>query len=154
MEKIDRRLFLAGAGALALAPTGALAVQAPRLVMWRDPNCGCCGHWAERVQAAFRTPVSIVPTADMAAVKEARGVPRDLWSCHTAMIHGIVVEGHVPPADVQRLMRAPDRRIAGLAVPGMPVGAPGMDVGHSRREPFQVVAFGAGGRRAVFASHG
>ena len=153
MKTLDRRLFLAGAGALALCPGTAFAVQQPRLVMWKDPSCGCCGAWGERVEAAFRERLTVIASADMAAVKRARGIPQDLWSCHTAMIHGVIVEGHVPPADIQRLVSSRNRQIAGLAVPGMPAGAPGMDVAHSIREPYQVIAFGQGGRRSVFASH-
>lgn len=155
MHSIDRRVFLAGSAAFALAAPAELAAQArPGLVMWKDPSCGCCTHWAERVQAAFRDPVQTVPVRDMAALKRARGVPQDLWSCHTASIRGLIVEGHVPPADIQRLLATRDRIFAGLAVPGMPAGAPGMDVGHSRRQPYQVVAFGPHGRRAVYARHG
>ena len=155
MEMVDRRMFLAGAGALALCgPAAALAQQQPRLVMWKDPNCGCCGHWAERVQGVFRERVSIVPVADMQELKRARGVPQDLWSCHTASVHGILVEGHVPPADIQRLIASRNRQLIGLAVPGMPAGSPGMDVGHNHRQRYQVIAFGAGSRRSVFATHG
>jgi len=155
MNGLDRRTFLTGAGALALGASAAARAQAqPRLVMWKDPNCGCCTDWAERVEAAFREPVRIVAVADMPALKRARGVPRDLWSCHTASVHGIIAEGHVPPADIRRLVAARPRPYAGLAVPGMPLGAPGMDVGHDRREPFQVIGFGAGGRRGLFARHG
>ncbi|HEX8655861.1 MAG TPA: DUF411 domain-containing protein [Allosphingosinicella sp.] len=155
MHIIDRRMFIAGSAALAFAAPGEVLAQArPGLVMWKDPSCGCCGHWAERVQAAFRERVQVVPVADMAAVKRARGVPQDLWSCHTASIRGLIVEGHVPPADIQRLLATRGRAFAGLAVPGMPAGAPGMDVGHSRRQPYQVVAFGPNGRRAVYARHG
>jgi hypothetical protein len=157
MNPIDRRTFLAaaGAGAAALcAPAAALAQAQPRLVMWKDPNCGCCTSWAERVEAAFRERMRIVAVADMAALKRARGVPRDLWSCHTASVHGLVVEGHVPPADISRLLAARARPYSGLAVPGMPIGSPGMDVGHDRSEPFQVIGFGPGARRGVFARHG
>ncbi|HYG31121.1 MAG TPA: DUF411 domain-containing protein [Allosphingosinicella sp.] len=155
MHSIDRRMFLAGSAALALAAPAELLAQArPGLVMWKDPNCGCCSHWAERVQAAFGERVQVVPVSDMPAVKRARGVPEDLWSCHTASIRGLIVEGHVPPADIQRLLAARGRPFSGLAVPGMPAGAPGMDVGHNRRQPYQVVAFGPNGRRAVFAHHG
>ncbi|HYJ29661.1 MAG TPA: DUF411 domain-containing protein [Allosphingosinicella sp.] len=155
MNRFDRRTFLAGAGAIALGtPAAALAQAQPRLVMWKDPSCGCCTHWAERVQAAFGEPVRIVPVADMAALKRARGIPQDLWSCHTASIHGLIVEGHVPPADIRRLLATRSRAFSGLAVPGMPAGAPGMDIGHTRRDPYQVIAFGPAGRRAVYARHG
>jgi hypothetical protein len=121
--------------------------------MWKDPNCGCCGGWAERVEAAFRQPVRVVPTADMSAFKTARGIPEDLWSCHTAMIDGYLVEGHVPPADIQRLIASRNRQVRGLAVPGMPLGAPGMEAG-GRTQRYQVIAFGPGARRSVFATHG
>lgn len=156
--KIDRRTFLAGTGAglagLAL-PGGALAQPAGALVMWKDPACGCCGHWGQRIEAAFRGRLQVFPTANMLLVKRRLGVPEDLHSCHTALIHGVVVEGHVPPADVRRLIAAARRPFRGLAVPGMPLGSPGMDVGHDQRQRYQVIGFGgAGGRRAVFATHG
>jgi hypothetical protein len=154
---IDRRTFLAafGAGATGLAlPGGALAQARPQLVMYKDPNCGCCSHWGTRVEAAFRQRLQVVPTADMIALKRRLGVPEDLYSCHTGLIQGVVVEGHVPPADVQRLIAAANRPFRGLAVPGMPMGAPGMDVGHDHRQRYQVIAFGANGRRSVFATHG
>jgi len=155
MNGFDRRTFLTGAGALALgAPVAGLAQAQPRLVMWKDPNCGCCTHWAERVEAAFGEAVRIVPVADMLALKRARGIPQDLWSCHTASIQGLIVEGHVPPADIRRLLAMRNRPHSGLAVPGMPIGSPGMDVGHARREPFQVIGFTPNGRRALFARHG
>ena len=153
MDSIDRRTFIAGAGALALAaPTAALAQAQPRVTMWKDPNCGCCTGWAERARAVFG-PVRIVPTADMAAFKRARGIPEDLWSCHTSIVDGYLLEGHVPPADAQRLIASRNRQIRGLAVPGMPLGAPGMEAG-GRTQPYQVIAFGPGARQTVFATHG
>jgi hypothetical protein len=155
---IDRRCFLAGtaAGLAGLALPGRLDAQRPgQMVMWKSPTCGCCGHWGERIEAAFRGRLEVIPTADMQAVKQRNGVPEDLRSCHTALIHGIVVEGHVPPADIQRLIASANRPFRGLAVPGMPLGSPGMDVGHQERQRYQVFGFGGtGGRRAVFATHG
>ena len=155
MSGIDRRTLIAGAaGAFTLLGLGsALAEAQPRLVMWKDPNCGCCSGWAERAQAAFREQVRVIPTADMQALKRARGIPQDLWSCHTAMVHGYLVEGHVPPADIQRLIASRNRQVRGLAVPGMPVGSPGMEHG-DHRQRYQVFAFGPGTRRSVFATHG
>jgi len=154
---IDRRLMLASLGAAAAFgfPT-ALGAQAPAggFVMWRDPGCGCCVEWAKRVEAAFKRKMPVVQVADMARIKAAQGVPDGLHSCHTALIQGYVVEGHVPPADIQRLVRSKSRTLKGLAVPGMPAGSPGMDVGHDRKEPYQVFAFDAQGRRSVFANHG
>ena len=156
MESIDRRVVLglvAGAAAAPLFPGLASAAPAP-LTMWRDPGCGCCTAWAERVEAAFGRKMRVVNVPDMAAVKRTHGVPEDLRSCHTALIDGIVVEGHVPAEDIKRLAAKRPAGVRGLAAPGMPVGSPGMDVGHSHRQTYQVFAFSAGGKRTVFATHG
>ncbi|HEY0148236.1 MAG TPA: DUF411 domain-containing protein [Allosphingosinicella sp.] len=153
---IDRRTMLtlaAGAAILPLYARSALA-QANTITMWRDPGCGCCVEWAKRMEAAFGAKVSVVNSPNMAAVKTARGVPDDLRSCHTAMVRGVVVEGHVPPADIKRLLAARPKGITGLAVPGMPAGSPGMDVGHNHKQAYQVIAFGPGNRRLVWAKHG
>ena len=153
---IDRRTVLQlAAGAAALPLLGGKAqAQANAITMWRDPGCGCCVEWAKRMEAAFGAKVAVVNSPNMAAVKAARGVPDDLRSCHTAVVRGVVVEGHVPPADIKRLIAARPKGITGLAVPGMPAGSPGMDIGHNHKQPYQVIAFGPGGRRAVFARHG
>jgi hypothetical protein len=153
---IDRRTMLylaAGAAALPIAGTRA-AAQAGPITMWRDPGCGCCVEWAKRMETAFGSRVQVVNTPDMAGVKRTRGVPDDLGSCHTALVRGVVVEGHVPPEDVRRLIASRPKGITGLAVPGMPAGSPGMDLGHNHKQRYQVIAFGPGGRRAVFATHG
>lgn len=158
MNDLDRRLFLSLAGSAALSGVvgraEALAPLPGGFVMWHSPGCGCCLEWAKRVEAAFGRKLPIVEVADIAAVKRARGVPVDLGSCHTALIGGYAVEGHVPPADIQRLIASRSRVIKGLAVPGMPAGSPGMDVGHNTRQPYKVYAFGTGGQRSVFAAHG
>lgn len=152
---MDRRTFLGSIGAAALAaPVAAWGQSSSRIMMWHAPGCGCCLEWARRMRAAFGVAPVIVEAADMAAVKRARGVPDDLQSCHTAVVSGYVIEGHVPPADIRRLIGSRSRAIRGLAVPGMPLGSPGMDVGHNRRDPFQVIAFADAGRRSVFARHG
>ena len=152
-ELIHRRTFLAGALALAAFPAHA-APPPGGFVMWHSPGCGCCLEWRKRVQTAFGAPLPIVEVPDMHRVKAAQGVPEGLHSCHTALIGGYVVEGHVPPADIQRLIRSRNRLIKGLAVPGMPMGSPGMDVGTTQRQPYQVIAFAPNGRRAVFAKYG
>ena len=155
-ELIDRRRMvglIGGTAAAALLPAGSKAAAPAGYVMWRDPGCGCCLEWAKRVEAAFGKKLPVVNAPNMAAVKKAQGVPAALHSCHTALVQGVVVEGHVPPEDIKRLIASARKGVKGLAVPGMPAGAPGMDVGHSVREPYQVIAFGQGGRRSVFASH-
>jgi hypothetical protein len=154
MQICDRRLALAMLGAAASAPLfPARLLAADSFVMWRDPGCGCCLAWAKRMEAAFGKRLPVVDAADMAAIKRARGVPAALRSCHTALIHGYAVEGHVPPADVRRLIAARTAGITGLAVPGMPLGAPGMEHGE-HRDPYKVFAFGPGRRPSVFAIHG
>lgn len=137
---------------LALAlPVGvpARAQSVPRVVVWKDPNCGCCNGWILHMQRAGFT-VAAQDVTDLSAVKAANGVPEAMWSCHTARIGHYVLEGHVPPADVRRLLV--ERPVArGLAVPGMPASAPGMDI---PGEAFEVVLFGmAGGGDRVFARH-
>lgn len=119
------------------------------MVVYRSPACGCCNAWVDHMRAAgFR--VQVEDRADLAPVKAEMGVPFDLSSCHTALVEGYVVEGHVPAEDVRRLLaERPD--VKGLAVPGMPVGSPGME-GPSP-EPYTVVAFDGEGGREVFARH-
>ena len=88
---------------------------------------------------------------DMAQVKIANGVPQDLWSCHTMIVDGYVIEGHVPAADIARLLAERPEGVKGLAVAGMPLGSPGMEVGN-RKQAYQVIAFGENGR-SIFASY-
>lgn len=134
-----------------LAAAGASAAEPlPEVVMYKDPNCGCCGAWAERLEAeGFR--VKTVPTTDMASVKKRFAVPQRLTSCHTAKVGNYVIEGHVPASAIKRLLREKPA-VAGLSVPGMPAGSPGMEV-PGRRDPYDVVTFDKGGRSAVYESH-
>jgi hypothetical protein len=157
MDRIDRRTLMAFLGGAAVAPFlagGSQAAVPAGYVMWRDPGCGCCLEWAKRIERAFGKKLPVIDTPNMAAVKKAQGVPDDLRSCHTALIQGVVVEGHVPPEDIKRLIALRRKGVKGLAVPGMPAGSPGMDVGHDHRQPYQVIAFGAARARYVFARHG
>ena len=125
-----------GIGLLSAFSTAAWA--GPLVEMWKDPNCGCCTAWAEHLEeAGFE--VEMHDTREMREVKIEHGVPRDLASCHTALVDGYVIEGHVPAADIQRLLdESPE--VAGLAVPGMPHGSPGMETG--RVDDYAVMAFG------------
>lgn len=158
IERIDRRSLLGSLGAVALLGTAggasAFAAAEPKFVMWHSPGCGCCLEWGKRMEADFGRKLPVIEASDIAAIKRARGVPEDLWSCHTAAINGYVVEGHVPPADIMRLVKSRSRIISGLAAPGMPAGSPGMDVGHNHKEPYKVFAFAPNGKRTVFATHG
>lgn len=115
--------------------------------MWRDPTCACCGRWAAYLRDAGFS-VTINESNDMAAVKRVHGVPEALQSCHTALIGRYVIEGHIPIADMQRLLAEAPEAI-GLAVPGMPQSAPGMD---NPGQPYKVILFGPG-KQAIYARH-
>lgn len=155
-----RREWFIGSGALGLAlglggwaTTHAAPARAVPMTVYKDANCGCCSAWAEQMRAAGAFAPTIIDETDMAAVKARLRVPTALASCHTVEVGGYVVEGHVPAADIARLLRERPQTILGLAVPGMPAGSPGMEMPDGRREPFQVIAFTADGRQSVFASH-
>lgn len=139
-------LFLM-ATALALAAAFASAEGLPEVVMHKDPNCGCCGKWAEHLEAnGFR--VKTVMESDMETVKRRLGVPQRLASCHTAKVGPYVIEGHVPASAIKRLLR--ERPVVkGLSVPGMPLGSPGMEV-PGRKDSYDAVSFDASGRTRVF----
>jgi hypothetical protein len=129
------------------------AAQAATYEMFRDPNCGCCGLWADHVRAENEVPVEETVTQDMTSVKQQHGVPQDLWSCHTMIVDGYVIEGHVPAEQIERLLKERPVGVRGLAVPGMPIGSPGMEMGN-RKQPYQVIAFREDGSRFVFATYG
>ncbi|WP_346293693.1 DUF411 domain-containing protein [Sphaerothrix gracilis] len=120
------------------------------IAVFRSPACGCCGQWIEYMEATGFT-VKDNLTEDMTAIKAQYGVPANLVSCHTTIVDGYVIEGHVPAEDVQRLLtEKPD--IAGIAVPGMPIGSPGMESG-DYVEPYTVFSFTESGETAAFAEH-
>ena len=140
--------------ALALTSLGAAAQQkqaAPLVEVFKTPTCGCCSKWVEHM----RTSGFIVRTTDMndlSQIKASRGVPAQVQSCHTAVVNGYVVEGHVPAADVQRLLKEKPA-IAGIAVGGMPAGSPGMEFPGVKAQPYDVMAFEKSGTTRVFAKH-
>ncbi|NHN75853.1 DUF411 domain-containing protein [Azotobacter chroococcum] len=135
-----------------LALTLASAVQAAEPIaidVYRDPSCGCCQDWIRHLEASGFAVTDHVET-NMGAVKSRLGVPYSLGSCHTAVIDGKFVEGHVPAADILRLRRQPD--LIGAAVPGMPVGSPGMEIG-DRQDAYQVIGVTRGGKRRVLTDY-
>ena len=143
-----RRVLVAG---LALAGLGlGPARAAPEVTVYKDPECGCCGGWAKHLRGAGFA-VTEKPVADLAAVKARAGVPEALQSCHTALVGGYVVEGHVPAADIQRLLKERPK-VKGIAVGGMPAGSPGMEM-PGRSDRYDVTAFLANGTTRRFASH-
>jgi len=124
---MQRRQWLRAAALLGLAATGfhrSAVAQAATVQVWKDPNCGCCHLWVEHLQASgFKVEVRDVGNT---AARKRLGMPEKLGSCHTATVGGYVIEGHVPAADIHRLLK--ERPVAlGLSVPGMPIGSPGMD---------------------------
>lgn len=141
-----RKLVLA----LALFSTPALA--AGDMLMHRDPGCGCCEQWAARVRQAFGRNVRIVDDANRTAFQRQVGLPANLVSCHTAIVDGIAFEGHVPIADMRRVLASRPKGVRGLAVAGMPIGSPGMEVPGVRAQRYNVIAFGAA-RTSVYAQH-
>lgn len=154
---MKRRMVLSLIAAGVLVVAGGIGVlglqtnaQASEITVYKDPNCGCCGYWVDHVEAAgFDVVVRDIP--DLGRIKAELDVPKDLHSCHTATVDGYVIEGHVPAADIKRLLsERPEAQ--GIAVPGMPIGSPGMEQG-SMREPYDVILFGADGERSVFARH-
>ena len=119
------------------------------LKVYKSPSCSCCGAWVSHMHSAgFRGIVRAVP--HLHPIKKKLGVAPDLWACHTAVIDGYVIEGHVPAREVIRLLNDRPKAI-GLAVPGMPIGSPGMEQG-DRRDPFQVILFSSTDR-LVFAEY-
>ena len=125
--------------------------QAANYTMFRDPGCGCCHKWANHIEQGMNAEITSVDSADMAAIKSREGVPQALWSCHTMVVDGYVIEGHVPAEAIARLLRQRPDGVAGLAVPGMPLGSPGMEAG-GHMQAYQVIAFGPRGQN-VFASY-
>jgi hypothetical protein len=149
-----------GPAAVAQAPTtspSAVHAAAPQpnpalpvIKVWKTPTCGCCAGWVDHMRQAGFT-VEVTDMADLTAIKNERGVAPQLQSCHTALVEGYTVEGHVPAGDVLRMIEERPQ-IVGIAAPGMPIGSPGMEMG-SQRDRYDVVAFQKDGKTSVWASH-
>ena len=140
------------AGLLAIgASTASAQRQQPTVEVYKSPTCGCCAKWVTHLQQhGFTTRVTNVD--DMTQVKSTNKVPGRLQSCHTATVDGYVLEGHVPASDVQRLLKERPA-IRGLAVPGMPIGSPGMEVPNVKADAYKVMSFDGQGQVQVFSSH-
>lgn len=145
---VGRRSVLAGAALLLIAhlPAAAKPLFAE---VWKDPNCGCCKDWVAHLEAGgFKVKVNDTGND---AIRARLGVDRKFGSCHTALIGGYVIEGHVPARDIQRLLREKPAAL-GLAVPGMPVGSPGMDgeAYGSRKDPYSVMLLAKDGGATIY----
>jgi len=127
------------------------AQSGPAVQVYKDPTCGCCALWVEHLRKAGFT-ATVTDVEDMTALKTKHGVPPRARSCHTAVTGDYVIEGHVPAADVQRLLKERPS-VVGIGVPGMPIGSPGMEVAGVKPQPYDVLAFDKAGQTTVFASH-
>lgn len=138
--------------ALALAVTltaRAQAPAAPKMTVYKSPTCGCCAKWVAHMRnAGFEVTVNDVP--NVGEIKAQHHVPADAQSCHTALVGGYVVEGHVP-ADVVNQLLKEKPAVAGLAVPGMPIGSPGMESADGNKQAYNVVSFDKAGKTQVYA---
>ena len=154
---LSRRHFLARAAAFAggaslLAGARAIAAEPEKpfaITVYKSPSCGCCTKWVDILKANKALRVSTRDVEDVGAIKESVGVPSSLGSCHTALAGGYAFEGHVPVDLVLKVLRERPK-IAGLAVPGMPAGSPGMEV-PGRKDAYDVMAFTRDGKTRVFA---
>ena len=152
--KRNHKFGVLGLAAVAAVALGAWLIPpgtptAADITVYKSPWCGCCGNWVSHLRGQGFS-VAVEEREDMDPIKARYGVPERLQSCHTAIVDGYVIEGHVPAADIRRLLaERPEAR--GLSVPGMVVGSPGMEQG-GQSDPYQVILFGdAGGK--VYASH-
>lgn len=132
-------LLAAGAAGASAAP--------PRVEVWRDPHCGCCGGWVEHLRAeGFEVTDRVVPS--VAPFRRMLGTPSDLLSCHAGRVAGFGLEGHVPAYAIRRLLAERPAGVVGLSVPAMPVGTPGMEVPGREPETYDVVTWRADGTHA------
>jgi hypothetical protein len=145
--------------AAAIAVLGGVAVLAAQksatpktsVAVFKSPTCGCCAKWNEHMSAAGYAVTSSDRT-DMTAVKDEHRVPAQLRSCHTALVAGYVIEGHVPADVVAKLLSERPAGVVGIAVPGMPAGSPGMESADGSKTPYNVMAFTKDGQSRVYAS--
>lgn len=149
---LSRRAFVATAAAMVLLPVVPAFAEGPAVHVAKDPNCPCCKDWVAILQeAGFAVTVEEMEPDALERHKTAKGVPSDMRSCHTGEVDGYALEGHVPVADIRRLLQERPEAI-GLAVPGMPFGSPGMGP-ESEREAYTVYLVHKDGTTEVFSSY-
>jgi hypothetical protein len=147
--RIRSRLFLVVLG-LFVAINGYTGNPVREVTVYKSPTCGCCNKWIEHLKKnGFKVEAHNVK--DVKPYKIQNGVTPELSSCHTAIIDGYTIEGHVPASDIKRLLRERPK-VDGLAVPGMPIGSPGMEQGN-HKEKYNVISFDKKGNKKVFSSH-
>ena len=126
------------------------AADSVHVVMHKNPGCGCCDLWAEHLRT-YGFTVESIEDPKILNFKAERNIPGPLMSCHTAIVDGYFVEGHVPANDILRLLKDKPEHVTGIAVPGMPLGSPGME--HPRPQDFNTIAMLSDGTAYVFESH-
>lgn len=147
-----RRRDLLALALLSVAPLAQAKATTERIELWKSPTCGCCGDWMQRMATqGFSFKVHDTGNAD---ARRRLGMPVDYGSCHTALVAGYVIEGHVPAREVQRLLRERPKAV-GLAVPGMPIGSPGMDGPEykGRRDPYAVLLVQRDGSSTAYQAY-
>ena len=152
MNRLLPLLFLLLPISFAWADEGAddAKVEPGHVVMHKNPGCGCCDIWADHLRS-FGFTVESTEDHNILDFKAHHGIPGPLMSCHTAVIDGYFFEGHVPANDILRLLKEKPEHVTGLAVPGMPLGSPGME--HPRPQDFNTIALLSDGTAYVFESH-
>lgn len=141
-------LWLTGCAAATNTPSPSTNSSKPVITVYKSPTCGCCGGWVSYM-AANGYSVMTEDINDVTVIKEQYGIPPELYSCHTATVDGYVLEGHVPVEAIERLLQErPD--VVGIAVPGMPLGSPGMESAGRAAEPYDVVTFDQSGQTRVY----
>jgi hypothetical protein len=146
---LSRRVF--AAALLGFVPYVRVVAAKPAVTMFKDKSCSCCDRWAQHmIDRDFEVIVKEVQTSELRDIKKQYGIPPDLQTCHTAVVEDFIIEGHVPAIDIQRVLK--DRpKGAGLVVPGMPIGSPGME--GARPEKFSVLLFDLQGHTAVYKEY-
>ena len=130
-----------------------LAATGTSIEVWKSATCSCCGNWVKHLEAnGFAVKVNAAEPSMLATLKRQAGISEKLASCHTAKIDGYVIEGHVPAADIKKLLAEKPAGVIGLTVPGMPMGSPGMEQG-GRAQPYDTLAIMKDGKTKVFVSH-
>ena len=147
--RIDRTSAIASLALMTVLISSTAAQKPLAVQVFKDPTCGCCSVWVEHLRRSGFAPASTNVT-DLAALKDKHRIPAGVRSCHTALVGGFVIEGHVPAAEVHRLIKEKPPGVVGLAVAGMPVGSPGMEGPNPR--PYNVLAFDKHGRTTVFST--
>lgn len=150
MKKLMAIVALMSVSLLSYGEVEKLSKKNNEITVYRSPSCGCCGKWVKHLESnGFEVTDKV--TADVQKIKDKYGINQSLASCHTAIINGFVVEGHVPADDIKAILQT-KLKLKGLSVPGMVVGTPGMEMGE-RKDPYKVVSFDENGKQSLYKAY-